>query len=99
MPYGTVLYDHWYSWHWRYQLFDKGVYVSWFPHPTALVDELMAFGRDGNRHLLALPDDLAAEPVKRAVTEAGFELLLLQTANQPSGMTAVQLYEIVAPDD
>ena len=24
-PYGTVLYDHWYSWHWRYQLFDRRV--------------------------------------------------------------------------
>ena len=30
-PYGTVLYDHWYSWHWHYQLFDSAVYVSWFP--------------------------------------------------------------------
>ncbi len=32
-PYGTVLYDHWYSWQWRYHLFDTGVYVSWFPNP------------------------------------------------------------------
>jgi 4-amino-4-deoxy-L-arabinose transferase-like glycosyltransferase len=26
MPYGTVLYDHWYSWHMRYHLLDKKVY-------------------------------------------------------------------------
>ncbi|MEZ4516033.1 MAG: hypothetical protein R3C44_04055 [Chloroflexota bacterium] len=25
-PYGTVLYDHWYSWQWRYHLFDSKVY-------------------------------------------------------------------------
>jgi hypothetical protein len=31
-PYGTVLYDHWFSWQWRYHLFDKRVFVSWFPH-------------------------------------------------------------------
>ncbi len=99
MPYGTVLYDHWYSWHWRYQLFDKGVYVSWFPHPAGLVEELAVFGRDGNRHLLALPNDAAAEPVKRAVREVGLELVLLQTAEQPPGLTAVQLYEIVDADD
>jgi hypothetical protein len=98
MPYGTVLYDHWYSWHWRYYLFDKGVYVSWFPHPAALVEELVVFGRDGNRHYLALPDNETAEPVKRAVLEAGFRLLLQQKALQPTGVTAVELYEIVPAD-
>jgi 4-amino-4-deoxy-L-arabinose transferase-like glycosyltransferase len=99
MPYGTVLYDHWYSWHWRYHLFDKGVYVSWFPYPAALVDELEVFGGDGNVHFIALPDNAAAAPVKRAVSEAGFALELRQTAEQPPGVTAIQLYEIVRPDE
>ena len=98
MPYGTVLYDHWYSWQWRYYLFDKGTYVSWFLSPAALVEELMVFGRDGNRHFLALPDSEAALPVKRAVMEAGFGLELVKTAEQPPGMTAVQLFEIVVLD-
>jgi len=99
LPYGTVLYDHWYSWHWRYHLFDKSVYVSWFPHPAALARELQVFGRDGNTHLLALPDSPAADPVKRAVAEAGFTLELRQTADQPPGTTPIQLYEIVVPDE
>jgi hypothetical protein len=99
LPYGTVIYDHWYSWQWRYQLFDNGVYVSWFPSPEALGDDLDAFGRDGNRHLLALPDILAAEPVKRVVAESGFDLKLLAISDQPSGMTAVHLYEITVSDD
>jgi hypothetical protein len=99
MPYGTVLYDHWYSWHWRYLLFDKTIHVSWFADPAALVEELLVFGRDGNRHLLALPDSEAGWPVKRAVVEAGFDLVEIGTAQEPEGMTAVQLFEIVALDD
>ena len=91
-PYGTVLYDHWYSWQWRYQLFDKRVHVSWFPHAEALVEELIVFGQDGPRYL-ALPNDPVAAPILRAVTAAGFEL-------QPVPQTAVSgiiLYR-VQPD-
>lgn len=73
-PYGTVLYDHWYSWHWRYHLFDKRIYVSWFPHPDALAEDLNAFGRDGNQRFIALPKGDRSRPVKRAVTGAGFRL-------------------------
>ncbi len=73
-PDGTVLYDHWYSWQWRYHLFDTAVYTAWFPNPAALADELTVFGRDGNAHYLVLPDDETALPVLRAVREAGFRL-------------------------
>lgn len=73
-PYGTVLYDHWYSWQWRYHLFDQRVYVSWFPHPAALAEDLTIFGHDGSLRYLALPDTPGALPVRRAVTESGFQL-------------------------
>ncbi|MFZ0548700.1 MAG: hypothetical protein WAM60_24835, partial [Candidatus Promineifilaceae bacterium] len=67
--------------------------------PAALVEELQVFGRDGSTHLLALPNDPTADPVKRAVAEAGFSLNLLQTAEEPPGVTAVQLFEIEAMDE
>ncbi len=72
--YGTVLYDHWFSWQWRYYFFDKGVYVSWFPHGQALATELTVFGRDGNPHYLTLPDTAVSQPIIRAVQAAGFTL-------------------------
>ena len=77
--YGTVLYDHWYSWQWRYYLFDSGVYVSWFPHADALTEDLRVFADDGDAHdrearYLALPSAAVAQPVQRAVVEAGFDL-------------------------
>ena len=67
-PYGTVLYDHWYSWHWRYHFIDTGVYVSWFPHPAGLVEDVAVFGTDG-RYLI-LPVDGRATPVLRTLHEA-----------------------------
>jgi hypothetical protein len=73
-PYGTVLYDHWYSWHWRYHLFDRRVYVNWFPHPAALIEDLAVFGGDGNPRYLVLPTGEVANPMRRAVQTAGFTL-------------------------
>jgi len=74
-PYGTVLYDHWYSWHWRYQLFDRRVYVSWFPHADALLADLAAFGGVGPARYVALPRDGSAEPLVRRLGEAGYRLV------------------------
>ena len=74
-PYGTVLYDHWYSWHWRYQLFDGRVYVSWFPHADALLADLAAFGESGAARYMALPRDGSAAPVARRLSEAGYRLV------------------------
>lgn len=73
-PYGTVLYDHWFSWQWRYYLMDSGVYVSWFPHPDALVTDLNAFYAGDEARFVALPTDETALPVRRALKEAGYGL-------------------------
>jgi hypothetical protein len=88
-PYGTVLYDHWYSWQWRYHLLDSGVYVSWFPHPAALARDLTAFGHNRQPRYLALPNSSAADPVLRAVTAAGFHAQHVYTAED--GITLYQL--------
>ena len=76
-PYGTVLYDHYHSWQWRYHLFDKRVHLSWLPHPAHLTEELHVFGQDGHARYLALPTGPAALPLRRAVTEANFCLTLI----------------------
>ncbi|HEX6385709.1 MAG TPA: glycosyltransferase family 39 protein [Anaerolineae bacterium] len=90
-PYGTVLYDHWYSWQWRYHLFDRRVYVSWFPHPAALVEDLAIFGHDGSRRYLALPNSATAAPVRRALTSSGFQLQPVPIDAQ----TNISLYQII----
>lgn len=92
-PYGTVLYDHWFSWQWRYHFFYKGVYVSWFPHADALVEDLAVFGRDGHGRYLALPNQAAALPIQRQVEAAGFALQPVAAAGN------ITLYKLEAETD
>lgn len=89
-PYGTVLYDHWYSWQWRYYFFDHTVYVSWVPGPAALQADLAAFGQQGPARYLALPADRRALPMKTAVAEAGYQLLPVA----PATSDAMTLYQL-----
>ncbi len=88
-PYGTVLYDHWHSWQWRYHLFDRRVHHSWLPHPAQLTEELLVFGSDGHARYLSLPHTPAALPFRRAVSEAGF---CLETVYEAEG---IELFLIV----
>lgn len=95
-PQGTVLYDHWFSWQWRYHLFDSNVYVSWFSGPEALAEDLRVFGYQGDARFLALPDSSEATPVIRAVRSAGFDLEpALRSADQSETMT-IELFRIVS---
>ncbi|MEW5987184.1 MAG: glycosyltransferase family 39 protein [Chloroflexota bacterium] len=93
-PYGTVLYDHWYSWQWRYHLFDSRVYVSWFPHPAALAEDLGVFGGNGQPRYLVLPTSPAALPVEQAVVAAGFSLQPIPVDHPGNRPLSMQLYQI-----
>ena len=94
-PYGTVLYDHWYSWHWGYQLFDSRVYVSWFPQADALLGDLTVFAGRGPERYIALPSSVVAAPVLRRLSAAGYSLEALDGQDETATMT---LYRIIAPE-
>lgn len=91
----AVLYDHWFSWYWRYFLFDSEIYVSWFPDYESLSRDLLVFGRDGTERYIALPNDEQAKPIIRAVIAAGFYLdeVVYQSVRENSAIT---LYKIGA---
>lgn len=90
-PYGAVLYDHWYSWHWQYQFFDRRVYVSWFPHAEGLLNDLAVFAGDGSPRYIALPSSAMARPVVRKLRDAGYGLARLDGQDENATMT---LYRI-----
>ncbi len=92
-PYGTVLYDHWVSWHWRYQLFDGRVYVSWFPHADALLADLAAFGGAGPARAIALPASAAARPIVRRLAESGYRLEPLPGQDSASGVIIYRILQ------
>ena len=96
-PYGTVLYDHWYSWQWSYHLFDTGVYVSWFPHGDALLKDLAVFGDDGSPRFLVLPHSPVADPIRRAVANAGYDLMAVGVNEPAEGDSQMTLYRITRP--
>ncbi|MGB3713665.1 MAG: glycosyltransferase family 39 protein [Candidatus Promineifilaceae bacterium] len=94
-PPGTVLYDHWYSWQWRYHLFDSNVYISWFPDPQSLADDLQVFGPNGDARFVALPKSPEALPVFRAVKSAGYDLEPALGTSDLSERRSIELYRIV----
>ena len=71
-PWGTVLYDHWYSWQWRFHFLDQPVYVSWQESPSALARDLRAHGAGPEARYLALPADGRGAPFLRGVADAGY---------------------------
>ena len=91
-PYGTVLYDHWYSWQWGYHLFDQRVFVSWFSDADTLVENVLAFKDDPAPRYIALPNTAVSAPIHQALNNAGFSLQPI--ANE--GM--ISLFKIV-PDE
>jgi 4-amino-4-deoxy-L-arabinose transferase-like glycosyltransferase len=93
-PYGTVLYDHWYGWQWRYHLFDSRVYVSWFAHPQGLADDLTAFFDDDHARYLVVTAGNGRLPVERAIYDNGFMLELVCTAVNPDGQPTMLLYRV-----
>ena len=95
---GTVLYDHLYSWRWRYFLFDSETYVSWFANVQTLANDLAVFGRDGTPRYIALPNNETAQPIIRAVNDAGFQLesVIVQGLGENAD---VSLFQIVAGKD
>jgi hypothetical protein len=97
-PYGTVLYDHWLSWHLRYYLFDSRVYVSWFPSPTVLEQDLRVFG-DHSPRFLVRPAWEEAAPLEAAVVRAGYQLSLTYAAHRPDGSTSFLIYRIIPADE
>ena len=97
-PSGTVLYDHWYSWRWRYFLFDSEIFISWFPDARGLMRDLSVFGRDGTQRFIALPNNETAQPIIRAVNEAGF--LVERVSGQGLRENAdISLFQIVVWTD
>jgi hypothetical protein len=91
-PYGTVLYDHWYSWHWNYQLFNGRVFVSWFPHADALVKDLAVFAGDGSDRYIALPASAVGSPIVRHLSDSGY---VLERVSDQSEAANVTLYRIL----
>ncbi|MDW8326669.1 MAG: glycosyltransferase family 39 protein [Anaerolineales bacterium] len=93
LPQGTVLYDFWLSWQWRFYLFDGPAYVAWMPTPEALATDLRAFGRTSPRYLVAPSWESIAE-IQAAVVQAGFTLRPVYEAHRRDGSRSFMVYRL-----
>jgi hypothetical protein len=93
LPEGTVLYDFWLSWQWRFYLFDGPAYVAWMPTPEALATDLRAFGRISPRYLVA-PDWESVAETRAAAAEAGFCLRPVHEAYRRDGSRSFVVYRL-----
>ena len=98
-PWGTVLYDHWLSWQWRYYFLNRPVYVHWFAQPADLAADLAVFGSQGPGRFLAVPENVDAAPLLRAAHEVGYDLALEQTFHAPGRADGILLYRVFATDE
>lgn len=94
LPPEGVLYDHWLSWEFNYYLFDRLLFVAWFPTPEALTTDLRAFGHSSSRYFV-VPSWEADAEMRAAAARAGFEFVSLHTATRRDGSTSFTLYQLV----
>lgn len=94
LPPEGVLYDHWLSWEFNYYLFDRPLYIAWFPTPDALTTDLQSFGRTSPRYLV-VPSWEADTEMRAAADQAGFQFTPLHTTTRRDGSISFTLYQLV----
>ncbi len=94
LPPEGVVYDHWLSWEFDFYLFDRPLYISWFPSPDALATDLKSFGRSSPRYLVVPTWESDAE-VRAAAAQAGFVFIPIHTAFRRNGSTSFVVYQLV----
>jgi 4-amino-4-deoxy-L-arabinose transferase-like glycosyltransferase len=94
LPPGGVLYDHWLGWEFNFYLFDRPLYISYFPAPEALTTDLLAFGRASPRYLV-VPSWEADAEVRVAAGRAGFAFAPIHAAIRRDGSTSFVVYQLV----
>lgn len=93
LPPEGVLYDHWLSWEFNYYLFDRPLFMAWFPTPAALATDLRAFGYSSPRYFV-VPSWEADIEMRAAAARAGFEFVPLHTATRRDGSPSFTLYQL-----
>ncbi len=93
LPPEGVLYDHWLSWEFNYYLFDRPLFIAWFPTPDALTTDLLSFGHTSPRYLV-VPAWEADTEMRAAAARAGFEFIPLHTTTRRDGSLSFTLYQL-----
>lgn len=94
-PTGSVLYDHWLSWQWKFYLDQGPLHISWVQGPAQLLTDLRTFGSASPRYFVAPSWEPFAE-IHSAVTAAGYACVPLLNTTRRDGSHSFTLYQLVA---
>ncbi len=94
-PAGTVVYDHWLSWPWRFYLYESPVYVAWMADPESLTRDLQAFGRTSPRFFV-VPSWEADTEFRAATDTAGFSWTPVFTATRARAEVSFRVFQLTA---
>lgn len=94
-PTGSVLYDQWLDWQWKFYLDHSPAYIGWVQGPQNLAADLRAFGASSPRYFVAPSWEPMAE-MRSAITGAGFVCVPLLDTVRRDGSRSFTLYQLVA---
>lgn len=94
-PTGSVLYDHWLGWQWKFYLDHGPLHVSWVQGPTNLQTDLRTFGSVSPRYFVAPSWEPFAE-MQSAISAAGYACVPLLNTTRRDGSHSFMLYQLVA---
>jgi hypothetical protein len=93
-PPGTVLYHHWLGWEYGFYLFDAPLYMAYWPDPSWLAQDALAFGPTGPRYIV-FPAWEASDRVAAALRSVGYGLQLEWVAPAGGDTVRFRVYRIV----
>jgi 4-amino-4-deoxy-L-arabinose transferase-like glycosyltransferase len=93
-PSGSVVYQHWLGWHYSYYLFDKYVYVAYWPTVDWLQEDVRAFGQASQRYIV-FPDWQSSTRIRRALDDIGYKLTPAFRSLRRDGSVSFRIYEML----
>jgi hypothetical protein len=94
-PPGSVLYDHWLGYHYRFYLYGAALRIHWYPDLPDLAHDATVYRREPR--YIAFPSWRDSAPDEAALAEAGISLVPLFQTNRRDGTTSFRLYRLEGP--
>lgn len=98
LPEGAVVYHHWLGYHYRYALWDAPIYLSYWPYPAWLAQDVEVFGGREPRYLTFPPWESSAR-VKHHLDAVGYGLDPAWSVASVDGQPGFTVYRIQPSSD
>jgi hypothetical protein len=95
VPSGSVLYDHWLGYHYRFYLYGSPLRIHWYPDLPDLAHDATVYRREPR--YIAFPSWRDSAPDEAALAEAGIRLVPVLETTRRDGTVSFRLYRLEGP--